>query len=304
MLHQPNHTQTQHKATRFQGFTLIELLVVIAIIAILAAILFPVFARARENARRSACQSNMKQIGLGFLQYAQDYDEKFPYFFDSDQDENGNGGLRWAPLLQPYIKSQQLFVCPSDSSAPPNPADGRNPISYSANWNVIANPNDSQKIQGGSLAAFNAVAKTVLVMETRGGLINYNDTLRTQRKQSVCRGDNDMCLGGGGNGDGGRFAATGTIDRNGGAGSQANAGQMWSKEYARHFDGANYLAVDGHVKWLRPTAVSGGNPGRTDGRDPNASDISTAPQRDADGAAAEGTGYSGAGAHALTFSIK
>ena len=67
------------KATGFlTGFTLIELLVVIAIIAILAAILFPVFARARENARRSSCQSNMKQIGLGFMQYTQDYDEQYP----------------------------------------------------------------------------------------------------------------------------------------------------------------------------------------------------------------------------------
>lgn len=72
-----------------KGFTLIELLVVIAIIAILAAILFPVFARARENARRSSCMSNMKQIGLGLMQYTQDYDEKLPTCnFHSDGDSN------------------------------------------------------------------------------------------------------------------------------------------------------------------------------------------------------------------------
>src|SRR5205809_4233116 len=73
----PNFTRVVQERTR-RAFTLIELLVVIAIIAILAAILFPVFSRARENARRASCQSNLKQIGLGFLQYAQDYDERLP----------------------------------------------------------------------------------------------------------------------------------------------------------------------------------------------------------------------------------
>src|SRR5690606_6779733 len=74
-----NHISENSGAKR--GFTLIELLVVIAIIAILAAILFPVFARARENARRASCQSNLKQIGLGLMQYTQDYDERLPAGF-------------------------------------------------------------------------------------------------------------------------------------------------------------------------------------------------------------------------------
>ena len=91
------------------AFTLIELLVVIAIIAILAAILFPVFARARENARRSSCTSNLKQIGLGVLQYVQDYDESMPGHNMAVQHQ------LWMDIIQPYIKSEQVFTCPSDS---------------------------------------------------------------------------------------------------------------------------------------------------------------------------------------------
>lgn len=92
------------------GFTLIELLVVIAIIFILASILFPVFARARENARRSSCSSNLKQVGLGIMQYTQDYDEKFPLYYRGD-------GVGWGDSVQAYLKSNQLFKCPSSSDA-------------------------------------------------------------------------------------------------------------------------------------------------------------------------------------------
>lgn len=92
------------------AFTLVELLVVIAIIAILAAILFPVFARARENARKTSCLSNLKQLGLGFMQYTQDYDEAFPLSsYPSDS-------VSWTTSTVPYIKSTQVFRCSSDTA--------------------------------------------------------------------------------------------------------------------------------------------------------------------------------------------
>jgi prepilin-type N-terminal cleavage/methylation domain-containing protein/prepilin-type processing-associated H-X9-DG protein len=93
------------------GFTLIELLVVIVIIAILAAILFPVFAKVREKARETSCASNLKQLALGFLQYNQDYDERFPIGWDGDKPTS------WPQEVAPYIKSDKVFACPDDSLA-------------------------------------------------------------------------------------------------------------------------------------------------------------------------------------------
>ncbi|MEI6501765.1 MAG: DUF1559 domain-containing protein [Armatimonadota bacterium] len=102
--------------THRDGFTLIELLVVIAIIAILASILFPVFARAREQARKSSCASNEKQIALAMLQYAQDYDEQMPPFshgggYKGSTGYAGGDGMRWADMIFPYVKSKQVFDC-------------------------------------------------------------------------------------------------------------------------------------------------------------------------------------------------
>jgi prepilin-type N-terminal cleavage/methylation domain-containing protein len=103
-----------------KAFTLIELLVVIAIIAILAAILFPVFAQAREKARQASCMSNLKQIGLGMLQYTQDYDETFPIDWQGGLGTGswGNGScVNWVISTQPYIKSIQILKCPDDAYA-------------------------------------------------------------------------------------------------------------------------------------------------------------------------------------------
>ena len=105
---------------RRKGFTLIELLVVIAIIAILAAILFPVFARAREKARQTSCLSNQKQLGLAWSMYVQDYSENVPPYAIRLVDDDGVGygwGPRWYELIEPYVMNEQIFACPSDGGA-------------------------------------------------------------------------------------------------------------------------------------------------------------------------------------------
>ncbi len=108
------------KVRSAKGFTLIELLVVIAIIAILAAILFPVFAQAREKARGISCLSNNKQIGLAFMQYVQDYDETFPPSrFTTTKNDTSGRYMPWSVNIQPYVKNVDIYKCPSDNT----PAD-------------------------------------------------------------------------------------------------------------------------------------------------------------------------------------
>jgi prepilin-type N-terminal cleavage/methylation domain-containing protein/prepilin-type processing-associated H-X9-DG protein len=157
-----------------KGFTLIELLVVIAIIAILASILFPVFARARENARRSSCLSNTKQLGLATLQYTQDYDEKLPPSLSS-----GSGSSEvdtWFMHIQPYTKSKQLFFCPSDSSINQNYQLAGANLSYG--WNFVyltlaaCTPMD-YGCGGVSLASINQVSETILLADRSDGGFQY-----------------------------------------------------------------------------------------------------------------------------------
>src|SRR5436853_3455946 len=116
-----------HKHLR--GFTLIELLVVIAIIAILAAILFPVFAQAREKARAISCLSNFKQVGLAIEQYKTDYEGTWPLWWNGDPNHIGdaNYGRYWAGAIMPYMKSVAVRHCPSDPNPiPPDPEVGTN----------------------------------------------------------------------------------------------------------------------------------------------------------------------------------
>jgi prepilin-type N-terminal cleavage/methylation domain-containing protein/prepilin-type processing-associated H-X9-DG protein len=163
---------------RFLGFTLIELLVVIAIIAILASILFPVFARARESARRSSCASNLKQIGLGLLQYVQDYDERMPHLFGANTYVKPDGtkipsALAWGgfkDLAMPYIKSQQIFACPSDtgdqfSNGPYYAVTVlRNNNSYFFNG-AEGTPDGGEGLAGKNLAAISIPSRVILATE-------------------------------------------------------------------------------------------------------------------------------------------
>ena len=237
----------KHPAT--SGFTLIELLVVIAIIALLAAILFPVFARARENARKSSCLNNMKQLGIGVAQYAQDYDEHFPLQESNNTvagvtnnpnylDSNGVS-VSWDLMIQPYIKNIQTLVCPSDTrSVVQNtalPGYGGLRRSYAMARYLVAHTGGftGQTLPGGdgkSLADIPQSSATVLLCERRGG----GDKTKAQWYYNAFA---DRCD---------NVAATTGFDI-GGVGANAEA---------IHLGQANFLYVDGHAKSQKNTGGS------------------------------------------------
>lgn len=233
-----------------RAFTLIELLVVIAIIAILAAILFPVFARARENARKSSCQSNLKQIGLGWLQYQQDYDEKTtPGIIYV-----GNGLVGWAQMIQPYIKSVQVFQCPSDT----NSQGGA--INYSTVGNLVANPNGGfiapfhtsyvinydciapSEYDGVALASFNNPAGTIAFIDKGVQGTGGSPYLTTTSKLGAWYIAPSWP---------GNFGANNT-DRSGYVNATPNSDVHWCAPSNRHLDMVNVAFADGHVKAMRP----------------------------------------------------
>ncbi len=203
-----------------KAFTLIELLVVIAIIAILAAILFPVFARARENARRASCQSNEKQIGLGVLQYTQDYDERYPFQAASDNvtistPMGADPALSIPDKLQTYIKSEQIWKCPSGTGS------GR--ISYHYNGAV----------QGIAQAEIQEVARTAMLRDPGSGSTFNGFYLRPQNTMPPVSA---AVLGN--NVDTDRLAYA----------SPTNV--------PPHFEGYNVLFADGHVKYQNAKSLS------------------------------------------------
>jgi len=237
-----------------RAFTLIELLVVIAIIAILAAILFPVFARARENARRSSCQSNLKQIGLGFLQYAQDYDEQL-----TPGTNNGYGG-GWAGTLAPYIKSSQVFTCPSDTTTP---ATNMTVVSYGYNA-LIGQINGSQgHTFTTKIPSWTATSRTLLLFELRGNSTNPASPTEAGSATLSVTGDGTNLSSPSGccssASVGGAQFVTGFQDGyNQGSYQPSGWSTQWDGSNGRHLDGSNYLFADGHVKWLKSSAVSAG----------------------------------------------
>ncbi|BCM92549.1 hypothetical protein IAD21_04431 [Abditibacteriota bacterium] len=198
-------------------FTLVELLVVIGIIAILAAILFPVFARARENARRTSCQSNLKQIGLGILQYQQDYDEHYPSF--------SARGVGWVVLTRPYVKSTQLFQCPSEPTAENEPSLSStgpgNETDYAYNMMLGFDTDATVLVLGRAVAAISSPALVVMATE-----------------EKPWAQDNWTAGCGSGTYSG---CAPGLLKLSG--------------AYAqRHLEGINYVFCDGHVKWYKSTS--------------------------------------------------
>ena len=205
-----------------RAFTFLEVLLVLFVVGVLAALLFPVFSRARENSRRSSCQSNLKQIGLGFLQYVRDYDETFPLAYtdnDASGAYNANFDKGWADNVQPYIKSTQVFQCPGEPSAYAPPLRATDywysaPISQEETIASLRKP--AQTVMCGD-----GVAMPAAFMATHGALaydgdapsLKYNGDVWDTTEQTV--------------GQGGR----------------------------RHLDGMNFLFCDGHVKWLHPETV-------------------------------------------------
>jgi prepilin-type N-terminal cleavage/methylation domain-containing protein/prepilin-type processing-associated H-X9-DG protein len=231
-----------------RGFTLIELLVVIAIIAILAAILFPVFARAREKARQASCLSNLKQIALGAAMYRNDYDGINVYYVrgpgspnETDDFVNGMprpspvGRYSWGVAVQPYIKNAQIFHCPSG-----RPQMNRGGCSSHRPWRWMSYGINLCRVDnlGGRWAGNvdSRVKNANCIMFTDGCGRHY-----------VCPGRaHPGCVGGGWT-----YPANPDQEVSLGAGAQR----------ARHNDGANLAFYDGHAKWMRSAKIRDYSPG-------------------------------------------
>jgi prepilin-type N-terminal cleavage/methylation domain-containing protein/prepilin-type processing-associated H-X9-DG protein len=245
-----NPSPPAHQKVR-NAFTLIELLVVIAIIALLAAILFPVFARARENARRASCQSNLKQIALASAQYVQDYDGRYaPYVngqlrADRWTWETGAVLTGWADLLQPYLKSNDIYQCPSQ-------ARRGNYYFYNANFGAVrgfdcqytANPCHKNESM--------VDAPAVIIMFGDGGRGPVSNSNQVANCHSQTDANCPMHMIRDGNplppGENGWIDAPG----NNAWPTQAQIDAFQQK----HLGGINFAFADGHVKWYTPDKMT------------------------------------------------
>lgn len=265
---------------RLRGFTLIELLVVIAIIAILAAILFPVFAQAREAARKTSCLSNTKQIGLAIMMYTQDYDEMYPScswdtppLGTADHDANDANYLtafNWMFKCYPYIKNKQIFACPSD----PNTKSGWSgysldgtcndgwgipiPISYAPNLEVIGyagynNPNGCFG-DGSFIPDWNMAPKSMAAIPSPASTYMFADYGRSSleswwvnnlRAANYTRVFNTSAPGGGYSRDA----------------TEPWASRRQQAGVYRHQMGSNIGFADGHSKWRNGNQVFSGDDG-------------------------------------------
>ncbi len=248
-----------------RGFTLIELLVVVAIVAILAAILFPVFQKVRENARRTACMSNLKQVALGVIQYQQDNDE-FYVLTERGGDVDDAHEYYWGDMLQPYLKSWAVLTCPDA----PNPTQFKTGVTtYSQQWsyhygindvtaNITAcNPDGTNGpdtagcqhvgVAGQLLARVSAPAVTVLIVDAVPYDLVTGPTLGAPSLAGPSNDPNALSQE--------RHEVNWQVGHRDSA-HLSNQGQL-QDGYPRHADGFVLVMADGHAKWRRRTFVNG-----------------------------------------------
>ncbi len=253
----------EHIRTKNSAFTLIELLVVIAIIAILAAILFPVFAQAREKARQTACLSNTKQLGLGIMQYVQDYDETYPLGgFSSGTGAIGAGQSatdRWYKAISPYTKNTLIRSCPSAKVAvEPNSTYTTNYGIHSDIAKFISSATSAPSL---AMADITNTAGTLLLADAQTvdlATVNRTDSTTWLKAETNSAVDWDI--------KGLRFVLNGPSYFT----TTSNSNARWPSP--RHVGGTNIAYCDGHSKWMKIEQLTGVSPARPNGwprLDPN-----------------------------------